>query len=218
MTIINGHEIAGRMPQFTKENRQANRDGRKTMTRRISGMLKVINRNPNYWHCDIVLLDGTAVFNGGHGYEITKIKCPYRVGDIRVMREPIHKGQGVDYAFYSDTKDLVQPNNDWPVLKWRWKRDTLPQMFMPYEAARSLCEITGIGCGRVQDISEVDAIAEGVERHWDDGVWYYGPLDHGHASAIYEFQQQWDSIHGPGAWERNDWVWIYSYKRCEEES
>ncbi len=26
----------------------------------------------------------------------------------------------------------------------------------------------------------------------------------------------WDSIHSPGAWERNDWVWAYSFKRVDK--
>lgn len=34
------------------------------------------------------------------------------------------------------------------------------------------------------------------------------------------FVHLWNSIHGPGAWERNDWVWVVGFevKKTRRES
>jgi hypothetical protein len=69
---------------------------------------------------------------------------------------------------------------------------------MPHAACRIRLEITDVRVQRVQDISEADALAEGVRRQIK------------HAAAYAEL---WDSINGAGAWDANPWVWVVSFAR-----
>lgn len=88
-------------------------------------------------------------------------------------------------------------------LHWR------PSIHMPRWASRITLEITGVRVDRLQEISEEDAGAEGVE-----------PVIHGGILVDEEcfkrgFQKTWAEINGkrPGcAWADNPWVWCLSFK------
>ena len=67
-------------------------------------------------------------------------------------------------------------------------------------------EITKVRVERVQDISEEDVIAEGIVCDVPHTVYCdKGFRDH--------FIDLWNSIYGPGSWQRNDWVWVYDFKK-----
>lgn len=96
-----------------------------------------------------------------------------------------------------------------PEIGWR------PSIFMPRPASRISLEITQVRAERLCDISENDASAEGVLRKsLNDGREVYAcgesnwTLD---ARAAY--RMLWESINGAGSWLRNDWVWIYDFRR-----
>jgi hypothetical protein len=156
MTQINGYEIVGRMPLFTRENQALVRSGAKTQTRRV------MKPQPhNSWKLATVLLDGQAVFDEPYGYDVHYIKCPYgHVGDIRVMPEPLIKGDD-NYTYYKDDNCPVLVDN--MRFGWYWKNGVLSSMFMPVWAGRVLVRYTRIWVERLQDISEADAKAEGAE-------------------------------------------------------
>ncbi|ECE6399634.1 hypothetical protein FNJ07_09690 [Salmonella enterica subsp. salamae] len=89
-----------------------------------------------------------------------------------------------------------------------------PSIHMPRRASRITLEITDVRVERVQDISQIDAIAEG------------GPPDHPSFSKISRemgfsdwsrswFAQTWWGIYGREAWNTNPWVWVIKFKRVE---
>ena len=82
-------------------------------------------------------------------------------------------------------KDIVPPDD----YTCPDHRGWCPSMFMPRWASRILLEITDVWCQRVQEISEEDARAEGVERysHTGDGRFY----DNAYRAG---FQILWNSI------------------------
>lgn len=97
-----------------------------------------------------------------------------------------------------------------------------PSIHMPRWACRLLLEITDVRVERVQDISEADAIAEGMEP-WVE-CYAAHPLKPQskprfigakHKATCREaFEQAWSATY-PGSWDRNDWVWVISFLRTE---
>lgn len=97
-------------------------------------------------------------------------------------------------------------------MEWHHCSGWRTPLFMPRWASRILLAVTAVRVERVQDITEDDARAEGIAEpapvhgKWCDpakgreGHWSYRKL----------FADLWNTIHGGGAWERNDWVWVYS--------
>ena len=84
---------------------------------------------------------------------------------------------------------------------------------MPREAARIFLEITDVKVERLQDISEGDAIAEGVlnaDSFKDIGV------DNSMANR-YAYRELWDKINGKKyPWSSNPWVWCITFKKMEK--
>ena len=77
-----------------------------------------------------------------------------------------------------------------------------PCLLMPKYVARIWLDITGVRLERLQNISEADAKAEGV-----DAGKYHG-LDRAYARA---FSELWESTGGD--WAANPWVWVIDFKR-----
>ena len=92
-----------------------------------------------------------------------------------------------------------------------------PSIYMPRWASRITLEITDVRVERVQEISEEDAIAEGIEQVEKRA---FGYKDYeGNVGATFQpwqsFMTLWDSINlkrGYG-WDTNPWVWMLSFKR-----
>ena len=85
--------------------------------------------------------------------------------------------------------------------------------FMPRWASRLTLTVTDVRVQRVQDISEADAVAEGVNPCLEGNQCPDGP--HGGCCAMYDpkgaYAALWNTIHGPDAWERNPWVAAYTF-------
>ena len=82
---------------------------------------------------------------------------------------------------------------------------------MPRWACRLVLPLVSVRVERVQDISEGDAIAEGLRRAdygWTDGTTGYDTV-----SAREAFRELWDSIYG--TWDANPWVAVYEWGQIE---
>lgn len=93
-----------------------------------------------------------------------------------------------------------------------WKR---PAIFMPRSASRITLEITDERVEQLQDISEVDARAEGIA---DGGCTNCGnPEPCGCVApspdARDAYCNLWGQINGPDSWSANPWVWVVEFKR-----
>lgn len=92
---------------------------------------------------------------------------------------------------------------------------------MPRWASRILLEITAVRVERLQDISEADAIAEGVEPFRDflpAGHWkrYHDGATNGYVDCpIASYASLWTTINGAGSWAANPWVWVVEFKRVQ---
>jgi hypothetical protein len=103
-----------------------------------------------------------------------------------------------------------------------------PSIHMPRWASRILLEVTEVRVERVQDISEADAMHEGIVEcdipatgDYPDMVGYMVGPDDGRelfdVSPKDSFRKLWDSINEARGYGRdaNPWVWVVSFKRIE---
>lgn len=173
---------------FTGEMVRAVLDGRKTQTRRV------IKPQPG-------LL-------GPKDIPLLLYYCPYgQPGDRLWVRESWSVDMSMDHLKPSDVPEdsivYYRANTDKD-----WERQSTgqvmgkkrPSIFMPRWASRINLEITDIRVERVQDITEEDAKAEGVD-------WYPA------MRANRLFQSLWDSINAKRgyAWDVNPWVWVVEF-------
>lgn len=94
-----------------------------------------------------------------------------------------------------------------------------PSIHMSRVASRLTLRVTDVRVQRLQDISEADARAEGIER-LKSGRGYYDPtvskgMVHAgvwHKKAVGALEALWNSIHGPDAWATNPWVCAVSFE------
>ena len=103
--------------------------------------------------------------------------------------------------------------------KWR------PSIFLPRWASRITLEITAVRVERLQDITEADAIAEGVRRVTKDGVLFKHCIyDAGRdtsltpwaimrSTAVGAYADIWKSINGPDSWDANPYVWVIEFQK-----
>lgn len=84
--------------------------------------------------------------------------------------------------------------------------------------SRILLEVTDVYNERLQDISEEDAIAEGIEVTEDNGMTFYRNYVRAELQLIYpcsSFQSLWESIYGADSWLDNPFVWVIKFERLE---
>ena len=115
---------------------------------------------------------------------------------------------------------ISRPKENCDSVPHWYKRNSL---FMPKEAARIFLKVTGVKVERVHDISEQDAISEGISKiHWSRHVpdsKYVDYLDQSTENFMHglsprdSFRSLWSSINGSESWEANPFVFVYSFEK-----
>jgi len=233
---------------FSGEMVRAILDGRKTQTRRI-----VKPQPPDYYHKLCGPEHYSPIVVGGDG-EVREgpqslgvytddgewgVKCPYEVG----MRLWVREGHLLQECVCQAAPAAMRGNCRYCGGRGEtviYKADATcagdsvccryrPSIHMPRWASRITLEITDIRVQRLQEISEEDAAAEGVESTHQraqsvvDAITSMGfacSLDSrylGGESYVKVFRDLWDSINTkPGTrWEDGPWVWCYTFRRVE---
>lgn len=93
---------------------------------------------------------------------------------------------------------------------------SVPSIHMPRWASRITLRITDVRVERLNEISEADALAEGVRR-WPDGRYseHNAPLSANELAAadpVNAYRALWERINGPGSWDANLWVWVVTFE------
>lgn len=101
-------------------------------------------------------------------------------------------------------------------LRHGWR----PSIHMPRWASRITLEITGVRVERLNDISETDAEAEGIDMEalFDAQDCYDCIADHnmtGRPTVTGKFKYLWESIYGEESWQANPWVWVITFQCVE---
>lgn len=191
---------------------QANLDGRKMKTRRIIDPQPIwsVEADGNLYegnHKGYVKVDGHADWQEQFAYQFAK----WKKGDLLWVREtwnPWYCGDGMELIEYA-ADGVRRP------IKHVKKYDNCrrrPGIHMDKEYARIWLQVTDVRVERLQDISEQDAIAEGIWH--DESVSPVGYTIHGmpHWTTAKEcFTELWEGINGPGSWKANPFVWVISF-------
>lgn len=190
---------------------------RKTKTRRTTDLDKV-NECPDDWSFHAMELNfkekNCAVFyRNSTPLEKYIIPCRYgNVGDVIWVRE----------CFQQRSEKAMLLGFEKYYYKAGWNGCTeagwKPSLFMPKAACRFFLQVKSIKAERLNDISDQDAIAEGIEQlHSLFG--YKNYLNKPFAStpnAIYSFQTLWQSINGKDSWNKNPWVWVIEFEQISK--
>ena len=125
--------------------------------------------------------------------------------DLRPMR-------GSRWCYYYATEPDVEHEEGDNRSPWR------PSIHMPRWACRLVLPLVSVRVERVQDITEEDAKAEGVERISAGPGWEcwmgYGPSS-SCKTARDSFRSLWISIYGEASWDANPWVWVAEWDHAE---
>lgn len=162
--------------------------GRKTMTRRM-------------------VKDGTPLGNWGETEKYAK----YKIGEV--------------VAVAQSYKSVFEESLNYAIPRYHWLDDHIDRkgyankMFVRADEMPHQIKITDIKIERLQDISEEDCIREGV-LHSDKYAMPYGITEVAAPNGVYfyysspreAFAALIDKVSGNGTWERNPWVFVYSFK------
>lgn len=204
-------------------------DGRKTQTRRV---LKLPTKGEYVRHdmggwapttiggggVFTIERDGTrtlaqervAIWNQTTG---TCIETPLQIGDRLWVREA-HAIEVLDeYAWYR--LDHPEANGYGPRVDVRWR----PSIHMPRWASRLTLIVESVRVEHLHDISDEDAVAEGL-WYCDDGpgagFWFgdsEGTLKHVWGDGSVEcYARLWDHLHGLGSWDENPWICALTFR------
>lgn len=210
---------------FSTEMVQAILEGRKTQTRRVVKPQLLIGTK--WWE----------VYDGELNYRIvdesairTLTKCPYgQPGDVLWVRE------GYTWVLLDHAHDLLEGardhtqwvykasmHPDWmEYAKEKYGYKWTPGIHMPKSACRIFLKVISVQVERLQDISEQDAIAEGIQQFTKDGKIYKYGIDGWDWSLMPRKAKDavsmlWAIINGQESWDYNPWVWVVEFERCEK--
>lgn len=201
---------------FSTEMVQAILEGRKTQTRRIIKPQPILGdgtwdvRNIHEYFYDNGKFISVPKLNT-ENHKSVKIKT----GDILWVRETWQttwneNKKSWDTIYKADGGYWIDDDG---IMKWK------PSIYMPKKRARIFLEVTNIRVQRLQEISEEDAIAEGIKKTWiNDDIKQckfknYINDGKGSKSAIDSFISLWEKINGEDSWNVNPWVWVYDFKQ-----
>lgn len=207
-------------------------EGRKTVTRRV---VKPAPHGDLKWNQQIL---GKHVTNWTD--DLRLYECPYgQPGDRLWVRESLRYDPEYGHFFaaggrHGETVYLCSLFDDKESQTGYSYDGLLPERSVPSihlhrRYSRILLEVTDARVERLQDISEEQALAEGLARVTKDGALFkHGiperdglpgtadsawPWQEWEADPRKAFAKLWTGINGTESWDANPWVWVVEFKR-----
>lgn len=195
---------------------QAVLEGRKTMTRREIKDINVLYgeiRTMRFSHID---KDGDAILRNSIGF--AKMPPRYKVGEIVAIAQA-----------YSDVLETMierhggygEEQNEF-YEKWNNKKPWQNKMLVRADLMPHHIKITDIKVEHLQDISNDDCLREGVDSsnsfeigYGVDWVYQFSNDNRSYFTPREAFARLIDKVSGKGTWERNSWVFAYSFERVD---
>ena len=216
---------------FSTEMVRAILDGRKTQTRRVvKKPIKYVQagyyKNKVVSHYTYPIPIKTLIkHNYGFWYplEVIAKECPFGiVGDRLWVKETFCLVNDTEFGGkkWIDYRATPKYESEHPAgwendphnpdaLKWKSSR------YMNRKYSRINLEITNIRVERVQDINNLDALAEGITCPKPRQYSQDSDIEYPDVEPTEIFQEFWNSINarrGYG-WDKNPWVWVIEFKK-----
>lgn len=217
-------------------------EGRKTVTRRVVDIDPDLGKDVTKWGYSIFTPVGCISgrtkqkTETGHRYGEKWVKLKYgKPADALWVREAFYaygywalldgkwtfNDSTLQYEGYryidNPPHEINEHRNDG--IGW-YKR---PSIFMPRVASRITLKIKSISVERLHDITEDDAIKEGITpvESFDSGAgisgrqMYMNYLPWGYMEVLPKdsFESLWQLINGKESWESNPWVWRIEFEK-----
>lgn len=185
-------------------------EGIKRKTRRPIKVKKII-----VWYCDPMFNPADAYYKDHSGYyqlidgDTGKVIRPrYKVGEIVAVAQSYYKA-GIDPGMI-----LGDGSNGFIFNEKGWKN----KMYVRPELMPHQIKITGVRAEKLQDISDEDCLAEGIQFDGKAQSFYCG-FNTSTGSKIWlgrnpreSFAALIDLTSGKGTWQSNPFVFVYEYK------
>lgn len=191
---------------------------------------------PDGWRPSKVWKLQEASGTNGGGTTLSKsYRCPYgRPGDLLWVKETFevlaYNEESKSLSIRYEDDDVMMcnlENREWTKFsKWKKKYGRKSSLFLFKSCSRIWLQVEWVRVERLQDISEEDAVSEGIENYITDtdvlpvyrnytvtrkeleaDHWAHCADD-----SIDSFKSLWMSINGPESWENNPWVWVIKFK------
>ena len=191
----------------------------KTMTRRVITNLTQNRRGGWSWKRHA----GKRTYYGTFGSRATEAlrefllnHARFAPGDLAYVAEGLHVNAGEYSARYTADERFawpLGPFRDQALYAAHWARKKRPPRFMPKEVARLIHRIDEVRAEQVQEISDEDVVAEGI----DIGKKPYPIDDHMNRDFDMDFETAfrdvWNAIHPkpPHDWASNCWNFVYRF-------
>lgn len=117
----------------------------------------------------------------------------------------------VDYAAHPTSPEELRSSPGFSTWRSNTPDRWRPSIFMPRWASRITLEVTGVRAERLHAITELDALAEGVEGKSVESVLDGQRGTYVVGSARDEFADLWRDINGAESWDANPWVWVVEF-------
>lgn len=196
-------------------------EGYKTKTRREEKSLRVLPTEYNHMLTEIEFYPYDLVeqaipaarYYMGNLVETFSLKPRYKIGEKVAIAQA-----------YSDILPLLTPTFASPHAYdfLREEKGYRNKMFVMEKYMPHHIEITGIKVERLQDICNEDCLCEGVLK-WLDCYIVAGIMERGgNNNECFDtprlaFARLIDKVSKKGTWERNPWVYVYSFIKCQDE-
>jgi len=205
-------------------------EGRKSQTRRIIKPQPTKEKSFSCW-ADAKWSEGVKSFSPVPCHTMFNA-MPYKPEDILWVRETFaymdefvltykvepyyHIGYKADLTCRNLTNDEYLDTEG-----WNWGNETIkwkPSIFMPKDAARIFLRVKSVKVERVQDITEEDAVAEGVEEKNGKYRDYSDKNPNAFRLSAYDsYCELWAEINGIKSWEENPFVWVITFERINND-
>lgn len=134
-------------------------------------------------------------------YLLDKVKRDVTFSSFEIMMDSVPK-QNIKYPpRYHDKGEFEQERIHSDLIDKWWTRvhKGISPLFMPAWAARDFIKITDVRPKRLQEITELEAEAEGAPEH-------------GLNAGLLWYKKLWDSINPKYPFSSNPWCWRYEFK------